>query len=233
MLTSEFRCVLMEIVEGIHRVDEASGNIAHSNVYIVINDKELFVVDTGTAGNAKKTVEYIQKLGRQPSEVSTIILTHYHRDHSGSAKDLKGLTGAKVAASVEDAEYISGQKPYPKPKNLLMRAVSFIKPAPIPVEILLKDGDAIGNLTVIYTPGHTPGSIMLLDKQRKVLFAGDTFRNENGKVTGAPRHFTWDESKEKESIRKVAALDFDILLPGHTEPLVGNASEAIKSFAQQ
>ena len=53
----------MEIVEGIHRVDEASANMAHANVYLVINGQELAVIDTGTPGNAQKTVEYIQKLG--------------------------------------------------------------------------------------------------------------------------------------------------------------------------
>ena len=56
----------MEIIEGIHRIDEASNNMAHANVYLVINGKELLVVDTGTSGNAKKIVEYIQKLGHQP-----------------------------------------------------------------------------------------------------------------------------------------------------------------------
>ena len=53
----------MKILEGIYRVDEASNNLAHSNVYLVINDGELAVIDTGTAGNAKKTAAFIQKLG--------------------------------------------------------------------------------------------------------------------------------------------------------------------------
>jgi glyoxylase-like metal-dependent hydrolase (beta-lactamase superfamily II) len=224
----------MEIVEGIHKVDEASSNMAHSNIYLLINGKELIVVDTGTPRNAKKIVDYVEKLGRQPNEVSTIILTHYHMDHTGSVKDLKDLTGAKVAASQEDAQYITGKQSYPKPKGILFRAASsFIKITPVPVDIVLKDGDATGGLTVIFTPGHTPGSIMLLDKKRKVLFSGDSLRVEGGKVTVAPRHFTWDESKEKESIKKVAALDFDILLPGHADYLKGNASAVVRAFANQ
>jgi glyoxylase-like metal-dependent hydrolase (beta-lactamase superfamily II) len=223
----------MEIIEGIHRVDEASSNIAHANVYLVINEKELMVIDTGTSGNAKKIVEYIQKIGHQPSEVSTIILTHYHMDHAGSAKDLKDLTNAKVAAQAEDADFVAGKKPYPQSKSLLLRAVSsFIKPAPVDVDIVLKDGDKIGNLTVIGTPGHSPGSIALLDAQRKVLFSGDTLRFDGKNVTGAPKQYTWDADKEKDSIKKIATLDFEVMLPGHGEILRFDASNKVKEFLE-
>jgi hydroxyacylglutathione hydrolase len=90
----------MEIVEGIHRIDEASANMAHSNVYLIINKKELMVIDTGTSGNAKKIVDYIQKIGHQPSEVAFIVLTHFHMDHVGSAKELRVLlVNAKIVAT--------------------------------------------------------------------------------------------------------------------------------------
>jgi hypothetical protein len=45
----------IEIIEGIHRVDEASANMAHSNVYLATNRKEIIVIDSGTSGNAKKS----------------------------------------------------------------------------------------------------------------------------------------------------------------------------------
>jgi hydroxyacylglutathione hydrolase len=221
----------MEIIEGIHRVDDASSNIAHSNVYLTINGNELMVIDTGTSGNAKKIVAYIQKIGHQPSEVTTIILTHYHMDHAGSVKDLKDLTNAKVAAGIEDAGFVDGTKPYPKPKSLLMRAVSsVIKIAPVEVDIALKDGDKIGDLQVIELPGHTPGSIALFNAERKALFAGDTLRWDGSKVTGAPRQYTWDADKEKASIEKIAQLDFDVMMPGHGEVLKADASKKVKEF---
>jgi glyoxylase-like metal-dependent hydrolase (beta-lactamase superfamily II) len=221
----------MEIIEGIHRVDQASNNIAHSNVYLVIQEKKILVIDTGTSGNAKKIVAYIQKIGHQVSEVSTIILTHYHMDHVGSAKELKDLTLAKVAAHLEDSDFIAEKKPFPKPKNILCRVVSSsIKPKPVEVDILLKDEDRIENLTVIFVPGHSPGSIALFDEQRKALFAGDTLRFDGIKITGAPKQFTWDYDKEKESIEKMSKLDFDIMLPGHGEVLKANASGAVKEF---
>ena len=225
--------VFMEIIEGIHLIDKASRNIAHSNVYLVINGKELIVVDTGTAGNAKKIVSYVQKIGHQASEISTIVLTHHHRDHVGSAKELKDLTNAKVAAHFEDAEFIAGKKPVPKLKNVLFRAaLSFMKSSPVEVDIALKGGDKIGSLTVIDVPGHTPGSIALLDKQRKALFVGDTLGCNGGKVTAdrAPKQFIWAADRERESIEKISLLDFDIMLPGHGEVLKTNASNALKEF---
>jgi glyoxylase-like metal-dependent hydrolase (beta-lactamase superfamily II) len=221
----------MEIVEGVHRVDEASANMAHANVYLVINGQELAVIDTGTSGNAQKTVAYIQKLGYQPTDVKTIILTHFHMDHMGSAKELKDLTNAKVAVHAEDADYVSGKKPMPKPKNILFRAVSsFVKPTPVQVDVILKEGDKIANLTVFHTPGHTPGSIALLDEERKVLFAGDTLRYDGKKVSGAPEQFTADPNQVRESIAKLSTLTFDVMLPGHGETLKPNASEEIKKF---
>jgi glyoxylase-like metal-dependent hydrolase (beta-lactamase superfamily II) len=221
----------MEIIEGIHRVDEASSNLAHSNVYLVINEKDLVVVDTGMPGNAKKIVVYIQKIGHQPSEVSTIILTHYHIDHAGSVKDLKDLVNAKIAVGAGDKDFVSGDKPYPKPKNILARAASsFIKVAPVNVDITLKDADRIGSLTVIDAAGHTPGSIFLYDPQRKVLFAGDTLRLDGDKVVAGPKQYVWDEEKEQQSIAKLATLDFDVMLPGHGEILKTNASNAVKEF---
>ena len=221
----------MEIVEGIHRVDEASANMAHSNVYLVIEGEELTVIDTGTAGNAKKIVDYIQKIGRQPSNVSTIILTHCHMDHAGSVKELKDLTNAKVAVHEEDADCVSGKKPLPKPKNVLFRAVSsFIRLTPVQPDIILKDKDKIGQLIVIHTPGHTEGSIALLDQAKKTLFAGDTLRFDGEKLSGPSEQFTLDMKKTKESIEKISALSFDIMLGGHGEPLKPNASEAVKKY---
>ncbi len=221
----------MEIIEGIHRVDKASANMAHSNVYLLVLGDELIVVDTGTPGNAKKIVEYVQKIGRRPSNVSTIILTHYHMDHAGSVKELKDLTNAKVAVHEEDADYVSGKKPLPKPKNVFFKAFSsFVKIAPVQPDILLKDKDTIGPLTVIHIPGHTLGSIAFLDEDKKVLFAGDTLRFDGKQLSGSPEQFTLDMTKAKESIGKISTLNFDIMLCGHGEILKPNASAAVKKY---
>jgi len=222
---------LTEIVKGIHRIDKASANMAHANVYLLIEGDELTVIDTGTAGNAKKIVDYVQKIGRKPSSVSTIVLTHCHMDHAGSVKELKELTGAKVAVHEEDADYVSGKKPMPKPKNVLFRAVSsFIKLTPVEPDITLKNNDKIGELTVIHTPGHTLGSIALFDEGKKALFTGDTLRFDGKQLSGPSEQFTLDMKKAEESIGKISALSFDIMLGGHGEPLKPGASEAVRKY---
>ena len=222
----------MEIIEGIHKVDEASANMAHSNVYLAINRKEIIVIDTGTSGNAKKIVKYIQKIGRQPAEVTAIVLTHFHMDHVGSAKELKDLLpNAKLAVHEADADYVTGEKSVPKPRSILFRAFSsFIKPARAQVDLRLQDKDRVEQLTVIHVPGHTLGSIALLDEARKVLFVGDTLRFDGKNVSEAPEHFSLDPNMARDSIAKISKLNFDVMLPGHGEPLRPEASDAVKKF---
>ncbi len=103
---------------------------------------------------------------------------------------------------------------------------------PTPVDIQLKEGDKISRYTIIHTPGHTPGSIALLNTEQKALFLGDTLRLKADKVVAAPEQFVWDANKQKESIRRIASLDFQIMLPRHGEPLTTNASEAVRTFSK-
>ena len=216
----------MKIADGTHQIDGINGN-----VYLVEDEENLTLIDTGLPRSDKKIIKYIESIGRKPSDVTTIIITHFHIDHVGSLKKIKEATGAKVAAHEIEAEIISGKKAAPKPKNLMMKALTaVVKADPVEVELLLKDNDKVGRLTVVYAPGHSEGSIALLDVERKVIFVGDTVRFNGGKIEGPPERFTIDPQKAKESIGHLASFEFDILLSGHGEPLMPKASERLKEF---
>ena len=145
----------MKIVEGIHQVDGINGN-----VYLVEDGEKLILIDTGLPRSHKKIISYIEALGRKPTDVSMIVLTHFHIDHVGSAKKMKELTNAKVAVHEFDADYVAGKKAPPKPKNLMFKALSsIVKAEPVEVDLVLKENDKVGRLTVIHTPGHSEGSI--------------------------------------------------------------------------
>jgi glyoxylase-like metal-dependent hydrolase (beta-lactamase superfamily II) len=216
----------MKIVEGIHQVDGINGN-----VYLVEDGDKLILIDTGLPRNYKKMIKYIEALGRKPTDVSMIVLTHFHIDHVGSAKKMKELTNAKVEVHEFDSDYVAGKKAPPKPKNLMFKALSsIVKAEPVEVDLVLKDNDKVGRLIVIHTPGHSEGSISLLDAERKVMFAGDAVRFMDDKITGPPEQFTLDMDKARNSIRKISTFDFDILLSGHGQPLMPNASQKVKDF---
>lgn len=216
----------MRVVEGIHQVEGVN-----CNVYLVEDEDKLILIDTGLFRNDKKIVKYIKSLGRKSTDVSTIVITHFHIDHTGSLKKMKEVTNAKVAVGEFDAEIVAGKKAPPKPKNLIFRAFSsVIKPAPVEPDLLLKENDKVGPLLVIHVPGHSDGSISLLDAKRKVMFVGDALRFVDGKITESPEQFNLDTEKAKESIGKISTFDFDVMLGGHGEPLIGNASQKVKEF---
>lgn len=94
-------------------------------------------------------------------------------------------------------------------------------------DILLNDGDFVDDLKVIYTPGHTEGSICLMTPGG-VLFAGDAIRiDKHGEPRLSPRLMTLDEDQASKSISKIAELKFDVLLPGHGSPVLYDASSKV------
>jgi glyoxylase-like metal-dependent hydrolase (beta-lactamase superfamily II) len=216
----------VKIVDGIYQVGGINGN-----VYLVEDGEKLILIDTGLPRSHKKIIKYIESIGRKPTDVSIIVLTHFHIDHVGSAKKMKELTDAKVAVHEFDADIVAGKKAPPKPKNLMFKALnSIVKAEPVKVDLVLKDNDKVGRLIVIHTPGHSVGSISLLDNERKVMFVGDAVRFVDGKIEGSPEGFTLDPEKAKESIGRISTFDFDVMLSGHGQPLTLGASQKVKDF---
>ena len=224
-------CEIMEIVPGIHQVDGVSGNC-----YIIVRDG-LTLIDTGLPKSGKKILSYIHDtLHKTPGEIRTIILTHYHIDHIGNVYELKNISGAKIAIHERDADVVSGKIPMPAPKGVIGLFIKmfgiFMKARSFQPDFLLKDQDIIAGLTCIHTPGHTPGSICLADPETRVLFVGDTLRFDGQKIEGPPEQFTLDMEQTHRSIKKIASLDFVVLLSGHGIPLRNNASEKVREYCK-
>jgi glyoxylase-like metal-dependent hydrolase (beta-lactamase superfamily II) len=106
---------------------------------------------------------------------------------------------------------------------------------PARVDRELADGDeidALGGMRVVHTPGHTPGSICLYCPQRRLLFTGDTAANIFRLRPGLG-WFTEDAARAKESIRKLAALDFETVFFGHGRPIQKDAALRFRRFAEK
>ena len=76
--------------------------IRGSNVYLLVDDNELVLIDTGMPGNTDGILRYIKKLGREPKDLTNIIITHGHIDHMGSLYKLRDVTGAKAIAHMDE-----------------------------------------------------------------------------------------------------------------------------------
>lgn len=201
-------------------------NIRGANSYLVEAAEGLMLVDAGILGNSDKIIRFIEARGKKPEDLKYIVLTHSDIDHTGSADGLKAKTGAKIAIHQADADVLAGRKAPKKIKGFLgviyKVFAKFMQLMPVEPDILLKDGDVIGGLTVIHTPGHTLGSISLFDRKNGILFSGDALLcDKSGNIIPPRPAFSLDIRQANQSAEKLRALNFKILLPGHGKPWIG------------
>ena len=219
------------IAVGVRRVPHTG----FSNAYIVeLEDRNLVIVDTGTPGKENKVLDFVASLGKRPSDVSYIILTHSDGDHSGSAAALKKLTGATLAIGELDVPRLSGEKKLKEASGLgrvmvgifgRMMKVENIKP-----DLELKDGSSLGSLLIVGTPGHTDGSICVY-KPGEAIFVGDLLRtNSSGKLKLASANMSRDMEQVRRSVEKISKLEFQGLMPGHGKPIEEDASKMLREF---
>lgn len=144
-------------------------------VYLVFG-KKVHLIDSGVAGAESLILEYINKQGRDPKEVTTLILTHSHPDHIGSAKSLKSITGCAIYSHkseqnwIEDTEKQLNERPVPGFQTMVEGSVK--------VDNLVYGGETLEldkgiNCKIIHTPGHSKGSISLLFEEERSLFTAD------------------------------------------------------------
>ena len=137
-----------------------------SNCYIVYDDAMTGAVVIDPSVSPKKAMGILAGL----PPISMLILTHSHFDHMLALDEWRALTGAPLAVSALDAHGLSN------PTLSCFRSFLGQEQTFAPAEVILKNGDtvAVGSetLTVMETPGHTPGSIVL--DSGELLFTGDT-----------------------------------------------------------
>jgi glyoxylase-like metal-dependent hydrolase (beta-lactamase superfamily II) len=189
------------------------------NCYLIREDDGFTLVDTTFAGAAKPLLD-IARTFHVP--ILRILLTHAHGDHVGSLDALHTLLPeAEVAISDRDAAFLRGDTRLAahEPEG---RLFGYASCKTLPTR-LLQEGDHVGSLEVIATPGHTPGHIALLDTRDRTLIAGDAFQTLGGvAVTGTLRSgfplsamVTWHKPTALKSARKVRALASTRLAVGH------------------
>lgn len=87
-----------------------------ANVFLLVGNT-LTLIDTGFKGRSVQIIRELARLGYSPTDITSLIITHHHADHTGSLATPKEVTRAKVIAHRADAPYIDGSLPQPGPAN--------------------------------------------------------------------------------------------------------------------
>lgn len=211
----------MEILKGVHFID------TYANAY-VLTDNRLVLIDTSSEPDAKKVLAYLDRAKIRPRDLTSIVITHVHPDHvSGLARIKRDASAAKVVSSTIEAEYISKKRTYDGPPGAQHQ-----RHPGTPVDVALDDGQVHDGLKVIFTPGHTRGSISLLDESRSLLIAGDAANNESG-LGPMDDVYNVDPRQHRESIKKLATFHFENAVFGHGKPITGGASAQFAALAKR
>src|SRR3990172_170586 len=228
-----------EIVPGVYAI-----GMGYVTAFLITGDDGLTLVDSGLPRKKDSILSAVAGAGRQPADLKHILITHHHIDHMGSLGDLMEATGAKSYVHPLDSPIVRGDQPQPgpNPPSLLgkfaapLRALFGPPPTTASVDVEVADGAELaiaGGVRAVHTPGHTPGHLsFLLPRDGGLLFAGDAAANvfRLGLPIGM---FTADREQAKESIRKLAALEFEVACFGHGRVLKGEANLRFRRLAEK
>lgn len=131
-----------------------------------------------------------------------------------------------------------GKVPAPKPRNFFQKIPAFMskhffKYLPPEDAVPLDEDSAIQgfeDLKIIHTPGHTPGSMSILNVKDDTLFCGDAINNRGNRLTGPNKLFTIDTEQAWRSIAKLGALKFKTLCPGHGTWIAEDAQQKVQDL---
>jgi len=191
--------------------------------YLIVGKKRAVLLDTGMG------VASIREVTEQLTSLPvTVVNTHTHFDHTGGNAEFTDIANEDTSYTRQNAlgqsnEYsrdaLSAERicgalpPGVKPESYAIR--------PWHVTLWLKVGEQFDlggrTLEVLFTPGHTPDSLMLLDRANGLLFTGDTF------YPGPIYLFVpeTDFAAYARSVAKIAPLasQLQLLLPAHNVPV--------------
>jgi hydroxyacylglutathione hydrolase len=188
------------------------------NVYLVAD----VLIDGATRRGEKRILRQIRA-----RRVSAHALTHAHPDHQGASHAICVRLGIPLWCGQGDVpamETPGGVSASQAPGLLNRLQTRFWTGPPHPVARALKEGDEVAGFTVLETPGHSRGHVAYWRESDRVLIIGDVLNNVH-LMTGVaglhepPRAFTPDPVRNRESARRLAALEPALTCFGHGPPL--------------
>jgi glyoxylase-like metal-dependent hydrolase (beta-lactamase superfamily II) len=212
-----------------------AGSAQVNSFALVDDDGSVTLVDCGVVKAPPKIVAGLAAIGKRPSDVTRIVLTHAHVDHAGGAAELAELTGAPLAIHADDVQFLeSGHHPTPDASTLGGRLFARVGPTfpPATAGERLTDGqvlDAGGGLRVVATPGHSPGHISLLHEPTGTLITGDAIFNVLG-LRYSPKPLCNDFRLSRRSAHVLGELEYGLVAFTHGPEIRDGGREVLRRF---
>jgi glyoxylase-like metal-dependent hydrolase (beta-lactamase superfamily II) len=222
---------MLEVADGVFEI-----GILFVHAHLVVTDDGVVLVDTGLPGRSARIEQALHETRKAIGDVRTILLTHWHADHTGTAAELHRRSGARVVAHAIDAAVIDGTEPLRLNRLQRMTAKWSGPASPVAIdEPLRQDGPfSVPGFTAIHTPGHTAGHVsFLLERAGGVLFTGDAAAGGRRRVRATPRLLTADVAAARASVARLAEATFDTAVFGHGPAVRGNAVDRFRDLARR
>lgn len=215
---------------------------------ILFDQDSWILVDTGMPGTAPAILGLAKQEGIGNQKLNTILLTHQDIDHIGG---LPAFQAGKpvVYAHADDTEVINGKQPFLKvsaerlagllaalPDDVRSQfEAAFIRPISANVDRTMGDGETLpfaGGVTVIHTPGHTPGHVSLYHKASKTLIAGDSMVIHEGVLSKPRAEVTPNMEQALQSLKKYQAYEIANVICYHGGLLQGDINGMIAGLIE-
>jgi len=208
------------------------------NIYFLEDGDGVVQFDAGTKAMRKQARAAAAELGG----LKRVVLGHAHADHRGTAPYM----GAPVfchAGEVLDAESDAAIAPYFDLSQLPVAPIRWIYPTllrrwdggAVKIAGTVAEGEEVAGFRVLHLPGHAPGLIGLWRESDRVALVSDVvYLVDSGRLKPLPEGeasvphpaWAWDHQQAKESLRRLAALDPQVVGAGHEHPLRGESLRA-------
>jgi glyoxylase-like metal-dependent hydrolase (beta-lactamase superfamily II) len=214
-----------------------------SNSYLLRGPDTLVLIDTGGHDSVRKISRHLQQHNLQIKDLTHILLTHGHWDHTGNLALIQQQSNATIIAHTQEAPLIrTGKDIRPRVHNIPWLHQRFgslfdgqLLPAPVHQEI--QHGETLDSLypglKAIHLPGHSPGHTAYYCESEGWLIGGDVMMHVTPHLTLPLALFTLDPEENKRSILKVNQFGLNTLGLGHGTPILEKAHQAIARIAKR